>query len=85
MSYTLIAMQNIVLAPGKSAQLWNQMLIIAVNDITDQFDKWEQDAEISNDYLSSVICMFQEQVVWQLLSELFLTLEVDQIYLFYCE
>ena len=67
MSYTLIAMQNIVLAPGKSAQLWNQMLIIAVNDITDQFDKWEQVTEISNNhYLSSSICMFQEQVVWQL-------------------
>ena len=65
MSYAFIAMQNIVLAPGKTAQLWNQMLIIAVNDITDQFDKWKQDAEISNEYLISVICMFQEQVVWQ--------------------
>ena len=66
MSYAFIAMQNFVSAPGETAQLWNQMLKIAVNDITDQFDKWEQDAEISNGYLSSVICMFQEQVVWQL-------------------
>ena len=55
-----------VLASGETAQLWNKMLIIAVNDITDKFDEWEQDAEISNGYLSSVICMFQEQVVWQL-------------------
>ena len=66
MSYAFIATQNIVLAPGETAQLWNKMLIIAVNDITDKFDEWEQDAEISNDYLSSVICMFQEQVVWKL-------------------
>ena len=66
MSYAFIAMQNFVSAPGETAQLWNQMLKIAVNDITDQFDKWEQEAEISNEYLSSVICMFQEQVVWQL-------------------
>ena len=51
-------MQNFVSAPGETAQLWNQMLKIAVNDITDQFDKWEQDADISNEYLSSVICMF---------------------------
>ena len=67
MSYAFIATQNIVLAPEETAQLWNKMLIIAVNDKTDKSDEWEQDAEISNDYLSSVICMFQEQVVWQLL------------------
>ena len=51
MSYAFIAMQNIVLAPGETAQLWNQMLIMAVNDKTDQFDKWEQDAKILNEYL----------------------------------